>query len=76
MRAMQTHFLSMLSYMKDHPEAMALFGAGELPWGDIMRYVNEKGLTVYGFTVTARRDTILEIAQNDMISYVYTKPFR
>lgn len=73
---MQTHFLSMLSYMKDHPEAMALFGAGELPWGDIMRYVNEKGLTVYGFTVTARRDTILEIAQNDMISYVYTKPFR
>ena len=73
---MQTHFLSMLSYMKDHPEAMALFGAGELPWGDIMRYVNEKGLSVYGFAVTARRDTILELAQTDMISYVYTKPFR
>ncbi len=73
---MRTHFSSMLSYMKDHPEVMELFGAGELPWGEIMRYMNENGLTVYGFTVTARKDTIIEIAQNEMISYVYTKPFR
>lgn len=82
--AMQTHFRSMLSYMNDHPEVLELFDSDKMPyqsawtfpWEDLIRYVDENGINIYGFTVTAKKDKILEIAKNDMISYVYTKPFR
>ena len=74
--AMQTHFVSMLRYLQDHPEAMKMFG-GELDLlGETISYVEENGLQIYGFAVVADKTTILELAEAENIAYVYTQPYR
>lgn len=72
--AMKTHFLSMLRYMQDHPQVLEMLGNEDSPLGDTIRYVEENGLQIYGFAVTADKATILELAQADNIAYVYTVP--
>ncbi len=72
--AMKTHFLSMLRYMQDHPQALKMFGNEDASLGETIRYVEENGLQIYGFAVTADKATILELAQADNIAYVYTVP--
>lgn len=71
---MQTHFTSTLRYMKDHPEVLELFGTGQIPWDDVMDYIDKNGLQIYGFTVIADQETIQAIAEMDHIAYVYTTP--
>lgn len=72
--AMKTHFLSMLRYVQDHPQVLEMFGNGDSPLGDTIRYVEENGLQIYGFAVTADKATILELAKAENIAYVYTVP--
>ena len=71
---MQTHFLSLLSYMKDHPEITQLFGNNFNNWNEIIDYINKNGVQVYGFTAVADKETILKISKGENISYVYTEP--
>ena len=72
--AMKTHFLSMLRYMQDHPQVLEMFGNEDSPLGDTIRYVEENGLQIYGFAVTADKATILELVKAENIAYVYTVP--
>lgn len=71
---MQTHFLSMLSYMKDHPEITELFEHNNDNWDEIIDHIKTKGMQVYGFTAVADKETILKISKGENISYVYTEP--
>ena len=72
-KAMQTHFISMLKYMKDHPDTAAMFGVDYF-WNESIKYIEENGFKTYGFAVTADKETIKKIANEDKISYVYTTP--
>lgn len=72
--AMQTHFMSMLRYMQDHPEALRLFGAADHQLDEAIQYVETNGMQIYGFAITGDKDTILELAEAENIAYVYTVP--
>lgn len=71
---LQTHFLSMLRYMKDHPEITELFGGNQTSWDHIIEYIKTNGIQVYGFTSVTDKDTILKLSKIENISYVYTEP--
>jgi len=71
---MQTHFLSMMQYLNDHPEAMELFGSNGMKWDNAIEYVEENGIQIYGFVAETDKATIMDIASSENISYVYTVP--
>lgn len=72
--AMKTHFISMLQYLQDHPQTMKLFKDERKQLDEVMAYVGEHGLQIYGFAVTGYKDTILELAESGNVAYVYTVP--
>lgn len=73
--AMRTHFLSMLKYMQDHPEVLEMFGKEQGGLKETIRYVETKGLKIYGFVIIGDKQTILEAAEAENIYYVYTEPY-
>ena len=70
--AMRTHFVSMLKYMQDHPEVLEMFGNTNGGLKETIRYVETKGLKIYGFVIIGDKQTILEMAEAENIYYVYT----
>lgn len=70
---MEEHFTSMLRYMNDHPDTAELFNL-DCYWAGKLDYVKENGMKIYGFVVTAEKETIKKIADEKEISYVYTTP--
>ncbi len=73
--AMQTHFVSMLRYMKDHPDTADMLALNRLDWSSIIGYVENNGLDIFGFAVVADKENIMKIAEDSAVSYVYTTPF-
>lgn len=73
---MKTHFISMLRYINDNPDVMRMFGANEsnrnLYWNDAISYIEQNGLKLNGFVVTAKKEDIIKFAQDDRVSYVWT----
>ncbi len=74
--AMQTHFTSMLRYMGDNSDAAEMFGLNNIYWNDVISYIENNGIQIYGFAIVADKETILKLAESDNISYVYTVPLR
>lgn len=70
---MEEHFTSMLRYMNDHPDTAELFNIDN-DWEGKLNFVKENGMKLYGFVVTAEKETIKKIADEEVISYVYTTP--
>ena len=73
--AMRTHFVSMLKYMQDHPDVLEMFGNTNGGLKETIRYVETKGLKIYGFVIIGDKQTILEMAEAENIYYVYTEPY-
>ena len=73
--AMRIHFVSMLKYMQDHPEVLEMFGNTNGGLKETIRYVETKGLKIYGFVIIGDKQTILEMAEAENIYYVYTEPY-
>lgn len=71
---MSTHFVSMLSYMNDHPHTAELFGVDGTDWNGIIDYVEENGIKILGFAVSGTGDALRSIAEENMVSYVYAVP--
>ncbi len=78
---METHFLSMLKYMRDNPEIAVMLGHSAYgvwedseAWDHDIDHIEENGIKIFGFVVTADKETILELSENENISYVYTTP--
>ena len=74
---MQTHFISMLSYIRDHDEILSMMGqTTDSPnrYQDMIDYVKKNGLKIHGFAVSAKKKALLELYQEAMVSYIQTVP--
>ena len=71
---MKTHFISMLRYMNDNPKTVELFCLNEIEWEEVIDYVEQNGLQLFGFAVTAKKEAIIAVADDPAVSYVYTTP--
>lgn len=74
--AAATHFTSMVRYLQDHPQF------GEMMGHDINAYwveqllesVEQDGLQIYGFSITATKENFEALRQNPNVNYLYTVP--
>lgn len=73
---MQTHFLSMLRYMKNNRDTAKVFGCEEIRWTDIINYIEENSMQIYGFALPADKNLILKLSQMENIAYVYVEEIR
>lgn len=74
---MQTHVISMLSYIQDHDEILSMMGqTTDSPdrYQDMINYVKKNGLKIHGFAVSAKKKTLLELYKQDVVSYIQTTP--
>ena len=74
---MQTHFISMLSYIQDHDDILSMMGqTTDSPnrYQDMIDYVQKNGLKIHGFAVSAKKKTLLELYKEDVVSYIQTTP--
>ena len=75
--SMQTHFISMLSYIQDHDDILSMMGqTTDSPnrYQDMIDYVQKNGLKIHGFAVSAKKKTLLELYKEDVVSYIQTTP--
>ena len=76
-KTMQTHFTSMLSYIRDNDEILSLMGQDsdfQDDYQEMIDYVEKNGLKIHGFAITAKKDTLLELYKEDVVSYIQTTP--
>lgn len=72
---MQTHFISLLSYLRDHSEIVkVLNGNEELPYDTMIESVKEDGLRIYGFSMVCQKEKLLQLRDEGGISYLYAVP--
>lgn len=74
---MQTHFISMLSYIQDHDDILSMMGqttGSPNKYQDMIDYVKKNGLRIHGFAVSAKKKTLLELYKEDVVSYIQTTP--
>lgn len=71
---MTTHFTSMLRYMNDHEKFCEIMGLEYESYEELIENVENHGLNIYGFTVTAQKDEILKLSETEGVHYIYTKP--
>ena len=74
--AMRTHLLSMLRYLQDHPEVLQLFGGEHYDLDLVIRHIESNRLKIYGFVVIGDKETILKIAEAEIIAYVVTELYQ
>ena len=76
-KTMQKHFDSMLSYIRDNDEILSLMNQdSDFPekYQKMIDYVEKKGLKIHGFAISAKKDTLLELYKEDVVSYIQTTP--
>ena len=74
---MQTHFTSMLSYIQDHDDIVSMMGQSNYYLKDYQQmidYVKKNGLKLHGFAISAKKNTLLELYKEDVVSYIQTTP--
>lgn len=73
--SMKTHFLSLLSYIRDNREICRIMrGHGSDNDGfyeDLTAYVKSEGLKIHGFYIEAERDELLKLWEDEKVSYIY-----
>ena len=72
---MEEHFLSMLKWTRDNPEFSEMMhtNVGHMPQF-IMDSVEREGLRVYGFSITAKKSELVELAEDPDVGYVFAEP--
>lgn len=74
---MQSHFINMLSYMREHKEILTMMdqAADDTDrYQEMIDYVKKNGLKIHGFAISAKKDTLLELYKEDVVSYIQTTP--
>ena len=70
---MKTHFISLLSYMRDHTElADMLEYDRRADYDGMIESVERDGLRVYGFSFVCQKDTLMKLRDNPEVSYICT----
>lgn len=74
----QTHFTSMLRYLQDHPEIVSMMpgnlSAEPALLEQMIASVERDGLKIYGFAIQTKQETLLQLAKEPNVSYIYTVP--
>lgn len=65
--AMKEHFISMLRYMQDQEEFCEMMSEDAMHFGEAADFVEENGITIYGFAARADKETLLEWNEMDEI---------
>ena len=76
-KIMQSHFISMLSYMREHKEILTMMdqAADDTDrYQEMIDYEKKNGLKIHGFAISAKKDTLLELYKEDVVSYIQTTP--
>lgn len=75
---MAAHFVSMLRYLCDQKEFMKMMGKeGELSQlKSAADYVEENGVTIYGFAAVMNKETMLALSGQDEVYEIYTQKLR
>ena len=76
-KIMQSHFISMLSYMREHKEILTMMdqAADDTDrYQEMIDYVKKNGLKIHGFAISAKKDTLVELYKEDVVSYIQTTP--
>ena len=72
---MKTHFISLLSYMRDHPELADMFEYDRgADYDGMIESVERDGLRVYGLSFVCQKDTLMKLRDNQDVSYICTTP--
>lgn len=73
------HFISMLKYMKDNKQTVSVMSSVEdltTVLDPAIDYVEQNGLKIYGFAITATKDKLLKINDMKEVYAISTKEFR
>ena len=72
---METHFISLLSYLRDHPEIVKILNEyQEIPYDMMIESVKQDGLRIYGFSIVCQKEKLLQLRDEEEISYLYAVP--
>lgn len=73
---MTTHFISLLRYLSEQEEFLDMMEVVPADLSDAAKYVEENGITVYGFAVLLDKEEALRLHELDEVYEVYTCPVR
>jgi hypothetical protein len=73
---MLTHFTSMLRYMSEQKKFLRMMDLDPNMFTEAADYVEENGLLIYGFAITADKEQLLKLAAQDEVYLIYTQPLR
>lgn len=75
-KIMESHMTSMLRYMADNNAFcdMVHSNVSTDEYLELAENIEKNGLNIYGFAITAQKDTLLEISENENVSYIHTTP--
>ena len=63
--------------IQDHDDILSMMGqTTDSPgrYQDMIDYVQNNGLKIHGFAVSAKKKTLLELYKEDVVSYIQTTP--
>lgn len=72
---MQTHFLSMLRYLNDHPAIMEMLHGPQFSRQDyeaMTASIKRDGIRIYGFYTVGKKKTLKALRKLPEVSYIYT----
>lgn len=73
---MQTHFISMLKYMRDNKTFYEMMSPlNKIKFDEAIAAIEHDGLLIHGFAVVARRDELLKFVEDENVYYIYTKEY-
>lgn len=70
---MKTHFISMLSYLRDNDDIVKMMNTGDVDFDSIIESVEKDGLNIYGFFVVAQKKDIVKLREQPEITYIGTE---
>lgn len=79
---MKQHFVSMLTYLANQREFLKMMdagvGIGETPeyFLEAAQYVEENGITIYGFAAVMNKETALKLSEQEEVYEIYVEDLR
>ena len=73
---MQTHFISMLKYMRDNKTFYEMISPrNKIKFDEAIAAIEHDGLQIHGFAVVARRDELLKFIDDENVYYMYAEEY-
>ena len=64
-----------MSYLRDHQEIVKILnGDQEIPYDTMIESVKQDGLRIYGFSIVCQKEKLLQLRDEEEISYLYAVP--